>query len=239
MTRTILVTGGGTGIGLAVARRFAVGGDHVIVTGRRKQPLVEAADSIGGTAVVCDAADPAAWQTVLPDLPARIDVLVNNAGGNTDFDLAEPADLAGVAAAWHANFAANVLSAVLATTAVTDRLADGGAVVSMGSIAADKGAGAYGAAKAALGSWNVDLARTLGPRGITCNVLSPGYTGGTEFFRDTLTDQRRDLLISQTATKRAGTPEDIAAVVHFLASPQARQLTGQVVNVNGGAWPTR
>ena len=239
MTRTILVTGGGTGIGLAVARRFAEDGDAVIVTGRRKQPLVEAAQSIGGTAVVCDAADPDAWAAVLPDLPERIDVLVNNAGGNTDFDTGEPAGLAGVAAAWQANLAANVLTAVLATTAVADRIPDGGTVVSTGSIAADKGAGAYGAAKAALGSWNIDLARQLGPRGITCNVVSPGYIGDTEFFRDSLTDQRRDLLVSQTATKRAGTPADVAGLVHFLASAQARQLTGQVINVNGGAWPTR
>ena len=79
----------------------------------------------------------------------------------------------------------------------------------------------------------------LGPRGITSNVVSPGYVGDTEFCRDRLTDQRRELLISQTATGRPGTPEDIAGVVHFLASPAARHVTGQVINVNGGAWPTR
>ena len=115
----------------------------------------------------------------------------------------------------------------------------GGAVVHLGSIAADRGAGAYGAAKAAIGSWNVDLARELGGRDITSNVVSPGYVGDTEFFRDTLTDRRRTTLIGQTATGRAGTPEDIAGVVEFLASPAARHVTGQVINVNGGAWPTR
>ena len=71
---------------------------------------------------------------------------------------------------------------------VGDRLADGGSVISIGSIAADKGAGAYGAAKAGLASWNIDLAAELGPRGVTANVVSPGYIADTEFFRDRLTD---------------------------------------------------
>jgi 3-oxoacyl-[acyl-carrier protein] reductase len=239
MTRTILVTGGGTGIGLAVAGRFAAEGDTVIITGRRAEPLAKAAADIGGTAVVCDAADPAQWAAAKAELPDHIDVLVNNAGGNTDFDADQPTDLVGVEQAWQRNLAANLLSAVLTTHAVDDRLAEGGAVVHLGSIAADKGAGSYGAAKAALASWNVDLAGTLGPRGITSNVVSPGYVGDTEFFRGRLTGGRRDTLIGQTNTGRAGKPEDIAGVVYFLASAAARHVTGQVINVNGGAWPTR
>jgi 3-oxoacyl-[acyl-carrier protein] reductase len=125
------------------------------------------------------------------------------------------------------------------TTAVQDRLATGGTVINLGSIAADKGAGAYGAAKAGLASWNVGLAAELGPRGATANVVAPGYIAGTEFFRDALTDQRREALIAATSTGRPGTPDDIAEVVHFLASPAARQITGQVIAVNGGARPTR
>jgi 3-oxoacyl-[acyl-carrier protein] reductase len=143
MTRTVLVTGGGTGIGLAVATRFAADGHAVIVTGRRPGPVTAAADKIGGTALICDAADPAQWVAALPSLPDRIDVLVNNAGGNTDFATAAPTDLAGVERAWRANLSANLLSnllsAVLATGAVADRIADGGAVVHLGSIAADRG----------------------------------------------------------------------------------------------------
>jgi 3-oxoacyl-[acyl-carrier protein] reductase len=203
----------------------------VIVTGRRDLPLKEAAESIGGTALVCDAASPGAWVEALQHLPVRIDVLVNDAGGNTD--------LAGIEQARRTNLAANLLSAVLTTHAVSDRIAAGGTVVHLGSIAADESAGSYGAAKAAVASWNVDLAGELGPRGITSNVVSPGYIGDTEFFRDRLTDQRRELLINQTATGRPGTPDDIAGVVHFLASPAVRHVTGQVINVNGGAWPTR
>jgi 3-oxoacyl-[acyl-carrier protein] reductase len=239
MTRTVLVTGGGTGIGLAVAIRFAADGDHVIVTGRRAAVVKDAAERVAGTPLVCDVTDPDEWAAALDSLPERIDVLVNNAGGNTDFDRAAPADLAEIRDAWSANLTANLLSAVLTTHAVADRIATGGAVVHLGSIAADRGAGAYGAAKAALGSWNVDLAGQLGPRDITSNVVSPGYIADTEFFRDRLTEQRRDVLVGQTAAGRPGSSDDVAGVVHFLASPAARHVTGQVINVNGGAWATR
>jgi 3-oxoacyl-[acyl-carrier protein] reductase len=70
-------------------------------------------------------------------------------------------------------------------------------------------------------------------------VVSPGYIADTEFFRDRLTDARRDTLIASTRTGRAGTPEDVAATVHFLASPAARQITGQLLAVNGGERTTR
>jgi 3-oxoacyl-[acyl-carrier protein] reductase len=108
----------------------------VIVTGRRDLPLKEAAESIGGTALVCDAASLGAWAEALRHLPARIDVLVNNAGGNTDLDTETPTDLAGIEQAWRTNLAANLLSAVLTTHAVSDRIAAGGTVVHLGSIAA-------------------------------------------------------------------------------------------------------
>ncbi|MQA80307.1 MAG: SDR family oxidoreductase [Streptosporangiales bacterium] len=127
----------------------------------------------------------------------------------------------------------------MTTRAVSDRLAEGGAVVHIGSIAADNGVGAYGAAKAGLASWNIDLAGELGPRDVTANVVSCGYIAGTEYFRDRLTDERRAWLVDNTFVKRAGTPADVAGVVHFLASPAARHVTAQVVNVNGGAHPTR
>jgi 3-oxoacyl-[acyl-carrier protein] reductase len=118
-------------------------------------------------------------------------------------------------------------------------LSPGGSVIRLGSIAADQGADAYGAAKAGLASWNVSLARQLGARGIACNVVSPGYTLGTEFFRDRMTPERHETLVARTATGRAGAVEDVVGAVWFLASPAARHITAQVLNVNGGAWPTR
>ncbi|MFD7527984.1 SDR family NAD(P)-dependent oxidoreductase [Streptomyces sp. NPDC059849] len=239
MTRTIVVTGGGTGIGRATARLFAEQGETVIVTGRRPGPLHELAAESGARALVCNHTDPRALTTLLSELPERIDVLVNNAGGNTDFDSDGATDLAAYARDFRANLDANLVSAALTTRALDDRLAPGGAVVHIGSIAADQGAGSYGAAKAGLAAWNLDLARELGPRGITANVVSPGYIADTEFFRDRLPEARRTTLVAATATGRAGTPADIATTVAFLASPGARHITGQVLHVNGGAHRTR
>jgi len=241
MARNVIVTGGATGIGRAIAARFAAEGDAVLITGRRAQPLRCAAKQLGKRArfAVCDCADPRAADELRSELPDTVNVLVNNAGGNTDFDRSHPEDLDALAASWRANLEANLISAVLMTEIVRDRLTDPAAIISIGSIGADKGAGAYGAAKAGLASWNIGLARALGPRGVTANVVSPGYVTDTEFFRDKLTSERRGELIAATNTKRPGTPDDIAGTVWFLASPAARQITGQVLAVNGGEQPTR
>lgn len=236
--RKIVVTGGGTGIGRAIAAAFVAAGDEVVITGRRAEVLKETAEEVGAQAVVCDATD-VEQVTGLAEAVGEVDVLVNCAGGNTDFDRDEPGDLHELAAAWRANLDANLLSAVLVTAALRPRLRSGGAVVHIGSIAADKGAGAYGAAKAGLASWNVQLSAELGPAGVTSNVLAPGYVADTEFFRDRLTPQRRDFLIESANTRRASVPDDIAATTVFLASSGARQITGQVINVNGGERTTR
>ncbi|MFK3983357.1 SDR family NAD(P)-dependent oxidoreductase [Micromonospora sp. NPDC050397] len=236
--RAVVVTGGATGIGYAVARRLVRAGDRVVITGRRESLLKEAADRIGATPVAFDAADPDAIADALPHLPERVDVLVNNAGGNTDFDrpTAAAGELASVAANWRANLDANLLSAVLVTTALTARFSGNARVVTIGSIAARQGAGAYGAAKAAVEAWTATLAGELGPRGITANVVAPGLILDTEFFRDRMTPEGVERRVAATRNGRAGTTEDVAATVAFLASPDAGHLTGQVIHVNGGAY---
>ena len=236
--RHIVVTGGGTGIGRAVAKAFADHGDDVVITGRREDVLQEAAAQLGPNvrAVAFDATDPKQVEAALYDLPQVVDVLVNSAGGNTDFGVATPADLSSLAEAWRSNLDANILSAVLVTTALRPRLTAGGAVISISSIAAHRGgSGSYGAAKAAIDAWNLTLAQDLGDDRITANVIAPGYIEATEFFRGRMSEQRRANLIAQTTNGRAGTPADIAGSVLFLASPAASHITGQVLHINGGA----
>ncbi len=107
----------------------------------------------------------------------------------------------------------------------------------LSSIAAYRGSGtgAYAAAKAGLHPYAHDLARELGPRGITVNVVAPGYVEDTEFFGDTMDDARRQRLVADTSTGRAGIPGDVAGTLHWLASPAAGHITSQVIQVNGGA----
>jgi 3-oxoacyl-[acyl-carrier protein] reductase len=243
-TRSVVVTGGGTGIGFAIARAFALAGAAVTITGRRTDVLAEAATRIGARAVAFDASDPHAVAAALPNLPEQVDVLVNNAGGNTDLrrDDAPPTDpttpdaLILLAAQWRDNLDANLLSAVLVTSALTPRLVDGARVVNFSSIAARNGADSYGAAKAAVEAWTASLASDLGPRGITVNVVSPGLVTETEFFVGRLTDDGIARRVAATRNRRAGSPADVAATVEFLASPGAGHITGQVIHVNGGAY---
>ena len=109
-------------------------------------------------------------------------------------------------------------------------------MINLSSIGALKGGGAaYSAAKAAIIGWSYALANELGARSITVNVIAPGYVPDTEFFGDTMTPERHDKLVSQTLLNRPGTPHDIAGTAFFLASPEAAYITGQVIQVHGGA----
>lgn len=238
MTRMAIVTGGGTGIGREVAKTLAGQGLNVTITGRRKEVLEKTAAKLGVQAVAFDATDPAAIEAALPELPERVDVLVNNAGGNMGRRRPPPADgdLTGLRELWLSQLEANVLSAVLVTAALTPRLAQDGRVVLVGSIAGARGNGSYGAAKAAVHTLAADLAATLGGRGITVNAVAPGLVEETEFFGGSLTEERRKLMISQTRNGRAAKPADVAATIAFLTSPAAGHITAQVIHVNGGAF---
>lgn len=234
MARTVVVTGGGTGIGRAVARRFVEGGDTVTIVGRRREVLERAATELGPTVrpLVCDLADPDAVEALLPQLPSGIDVLVNNAGSRESTVSAGPHALV---ARWRGDFERNVLTAVLLTESVRDRLTPGqGRVVTVSSIAALRGAGSYGASKAALHAWNHSLAAQLGASGITANVVAPGTVAGTEFFGDRLDEPELVRRASRTLVGRVGEPSDVAAAVHFLASPDAGYITGEILHCNGG-----
>ncbi|MFE6827587.1 SDR family NAD(P)-dependent oxidoreductase [Streptomyces sp. NPDC057690] len=242
MARNVVISGGGTGIGLAAARVFAADGDRVLLIGRRAEVL-EKAGVAGALTYAADLSEPEQVRGVARFVEAEfatVDVLVHGAGGaghlEPPSDSADPLDR--VAHDWTVNFRGNTLSAALLTEALKDRLASpGGRVLFVSSIAAYRGSGsgAYGGAKAALHPYTRDLARELGPRGITANLVAPGYVEDTGFFGDAIEPARRERLVGETFTGRAGTPGDIAATLHWLASPGAGHVTSQVVQVNGGA----
>ena len=239
MSRIVLVTGGGSGLGKAVAARFRAAGDTVVVTGRDAGRLERVAGELDVRPIPCDATDPAQVARLADELGPDLDVVVNSAGGNTDLAGEPGPGLAGVLAAWRANLDANLLSAVLTTTAVLGKLRPGGTIVTVGSIGAEYASGSYGAAKAALAAWTAGLSAEVGPKGLTANVISPGYIAETAFFQGKLTDRRREALIAATHNGRAGHPRDIAETTFFLASEGARHITGQTLHVNGGAFTTR
>ncbi|MCM2419463.1 SDR family oxidoreductase [Streptomyces sp. RKAG293] len=236
--RNIVVTGGGTGIGRAIATRLAGSGDRVTIVGRRRDVLRATAEELRGehgldvTPVDCDLADPDEVETALTRLPDRVDVLVNNAGSR------EPATGPGphgVRARWRGDFERNVLTAVLLTESLRDRLTtDGGRVITVTSVAALRGGGSYGASKAALHAWNHSLAAQLGPQGVTCNIVAPGTVAGTEFFGARLDDAELTRRAGRTLVGRVGRPADVAAAVVFLASPEAAFITGEILQCNGG-----
>ncbi|NUS28408.1 MAG: SDR family oxidoreductase [Streptomyces sp.] len=242
MARNVVISGGGTGIGLAAARVFAADGDRVLLLGRRKEVL-EQAGVPGALTYAADLSDTADVREVAEFVGRElgaVDVLVHSAGGTGQLEPGVAGDdpLDAVAHHWTVNFRLNLLTAALLTEALKDRLASpGGRVLFVSSIAAYRGSGsgAYAAAKAGLHPYAHDLARDLGPRGITVNVVAPGYIEDTEFFGDAIDPARRERLIDDTANGRAGNPGDIAETLHWLASPGAGHVTSQIVQVNGGA----
>ncbi|MFF4499249.1 SDR family NAD(P)-dependent oxidoreductase [Streptomyces sp. NPDC001401] len=242
MSRNVVISGGGTGIGLAAAQVFAADGDRVLLLGRRVEVLKKAGLP-GALTYAADLSDPGAVRGVA-DFVGRefgtVDVLIHSAGGAGHLEPASESDdpLDRVAHNWTVNFRINTLTAALLTEALKDRLATpGGRVLFVSSIAAYRGSGsgAYAGAKAALHPYAHDLARELGPRGITANVVAPGYIEDTEFFGPQIEPARRERLVNDTLNKRAGTPGDVAATLHWLASSGAGHITSQVVQVNGGA----
>lgn len=237
-----VISGGGTGIGRAAAVRLAADGFDVTILGRRAAVLEEAADLIRAEApdaqvhvVVADLEDPAQVERAAAEVAAigTVDVLVNNAGGNL-LDRGE--GLAGLAEYYEANFRRNVLTAVLLTEALLPHVRrPGGRIISISSIAALRGADAYGAAKAAIHGWTMGLALQLAADEVTVNAVAPGYVPDTEFW-----DGRRspEIIASRLAgvpMNRAGTPEEVAGAIAYLASPAAAWTTGQIIQVNGGA----
>lgn len=240
MTEQAIVTGAGSGIGRAVALRLAERGYRVVVLGRRADALRATVAMVRGDdhlAVPGDLTEPATVEAVVArvrDECGEVDALVHCAGGGVGRVGADPASLRDHL---HGTFDVNVSTVAMLTEALEPVLRDDrGRVVTTSSIAAFRGGGvAYATAKAALHGWAFDAARRLGPRGVTVNVVAPGYVTGTEFFGDSMSPERHARLVGETLVGRAGDPDDVAALVEYLVSADARHVTAQVLQVNGGA----
>ena len=243
--RVALVTGGAVGIGRAIAGRLAADGLAVAI-GHHATPAEETVAAIvatGGEArgVPMDVTDrasvDAAVEVVLGRF-GRLDVLVNNAGGL----LARVTLDAMTDAHWDRVLALNLTSAFYCTRAAAARMGDGGRIVNLSSNAAQNGGGpgasAYAAAKAGLIGFTRAMARELGPRGITVNAVAPGFIDDTPFHATFSSPEAQQSMIAAAAVRRAGQPMDVAAIVAYLASPEAGFLTGIVVDVNGGSYFT-
>lgn len=237
-TPGVVISGGGTGIGRAIALRFAADGWRVAVVGRRLEPLEAVARAHPGVVTItADLSAPAEVQRVgdeVADRMGTVRAIVANAGGSRH---STPSGLAEVAAHWSSTFAQNVLTAVLLETALRPHLdRAGGRVIVISSFSARTNAGnaAYGASKAALHRWVMSLADELGAVGCTANAIAPGFVPDSELFGGPLAAERVERISESIAVRRAGTPADIADAVAWLASPGAGFVNGTVIEVDGG-----
>lgn len=244
--KVVLVTGGSRGIGRAVCRRFADAGARVAVHYRADLEAAEATlASLAGDGHVtagADLADAAACaglvaQTV--EALGRLDVLVNNAGIFEEHRVDE-IDYAGWQAAWQRTIATNLLGpANLIHQAVPHLEAAGGGrivnVSSRGAFRGEPGHPAYGASKAGLNSLGQSLAQALAPRGIYVTTVAPGFVE-TDMAASVLDGPQGDAVRGQSPLGRAATPDEIARLVVFLATPGTEYATGAIVDANGASY---
>jgi NAD(P)-dependent dehydrogenase (short-subunit alcohol dehydrogenase family) len=239
--RTVVVTGGGSGIGRAIARRFAETGDTVYVLGRRPANLDETASGfatiIPVTTDITDLEAVEAARSRIVGGSGAIDVLVNCAGGSARIEEGLP--LVEAVQTWNRLITLNLTGTFIMTYALKQHIRrPGGRVINMTSSAAFAGSGrggeAYAAAKSGVHGLSRTLVHQLSPQGITVNCVAPGLVEGTEFFAPAAAEDLIERVIATTPAGRSGRPEDVAAAVFYLASNEASYVTGQILHVNGG-----
>jgi 3-oxoacyl-[acyl-carrier protein] reductase len=235
---TALVTGGSRGIGRAICLRLAKEGAKIVLHYHRNRSAAEETAAAMGGEVRLVHADLGSAEEIdamfaeLGDCP--LDFLINNAGiwkgtplGNTSARQVDEL------------LAANLKGPFLVTQCALQLLKDGGRIVNISSVAGRIGVAGgrslYGATKAAIDSLTQSWAMELAPRQIRVNAIAPGYVT-TDMTADFMSDLRNfELAVKRHAFGRLGAPEDIADVVAFLCSEDARFITGQSINVSGGS----
>lgn len=233
-----LVTGASRGIGAAIADELAARGATVIGTATSEsgaQAIGQRLAANGGAGRVLDVSDSASVEAVLSAIASEfgaISILVNNAGITRDQLLLRMKD-----EDWQAILDTNLSSVFRTSKSVLRGMmkARKGRIISIASVVGsigNAGQSNYAAAKAGIIAFSKSLAREVGSRGITVNVVAPGFID-TDMTR-ALPDEQRNVLIGQIALQRLGEPADIAQAVAFLASPAAAYITGETMHVNGG-----
>lgn len=243
--RVALVTGAGGGIGRAAAVELARRGASVAINYRRSRERAEATAkeiaSLGvhAAAFGCDVTRATDVRSMIESVErqfGRVDILVNNAG-----DLIERKPLADMTAEWYREVMdVNVLTTILCTQAVAPGMSarGRGVIITMSSLAAHNGGGpgaaVYAAAKAAIIALTKGLAKELAPKGIRVNGVSPGLIGGTDFHGRFTPAEAFAAAEKTIPLGRAGTPDEVAKVIAFLASDDASFLVGETIEINGG-----
>lgn len=238
--RIALVTGASRGIGRSIAQRLAREGRHVVLVSRTSGPLSDVVAQIkdaGGSASfkAVDIADSAAFAKIIEEVATefgRLDILVNNAGITKDGLFLRMSD-----EDWNAVIQTNLTSAFVAIRAAGREMMKKkwGRIVNISStsgVVGNAGQANYAAAKAGLIGLSKTIAREIGGKGVTCNVIAPGFIE-TDMTAG-LPQEIKDGVVKLMAVKRLGTGEDIAAAVSYVTGEDAGFLTGQVICVDGG-----
>jgi 3-oxoacyl-[acyl-carrier protein] reductase len=235
-----LVTGASRGIGAAIAARLAADGARVVGTATTSDGaarITEQLGGMGGRGLVLDVTRQESIDALLADIDARegaVGILCNNAGITRDMLLLRMKQ-----EDWDAVMQTNLSAIFRLSKAVLRGMmkARKGRIISIASVVAatgNAGQANYAAAKAGMIGFTKSLAREVGSRAITVNVVAPGFID-TDMTRS-LEESQRQSLQAQIPLARLGSPEDIAAAVAFLASGQAAYITGETLHVNGGMY---